>query len=358
MLDHIAAMSNKELADNFLTKITVGFINNNDTAYNDKNFIQGEVSVMARKKVGLWFYTNEHGDVIRSKIVKKLEEQDVEVIYDFDMRACYCLNGEVYTSDNDNLSKVDAFFFMNAEERNEHQNDMLRALEKSGVTVSNQVEPYSYANDKFIANVILRKSGVNVPRSMLIPTNFSTDKIQEIFRDWKAVVVKPRNKLGGNGIMKFNDFESFCDFYTFVEECVHNLYIEEYIPFKERDTRVEVFNGKVLGEGFSRLLTHSFKTNVKTGGKPIFIPADEDAKAMAVASANALGITATVVDLVRHSENGKPYVLEVNPFFGVFYGAYFESIGEVPPEHFTEFDQAKINVIVDHILSLISKDKS
>lgn len=311
---------------------------------------------MSKKKVGLWFYTNENGYVIRQQIIEKLQEQHIEVIYDFDMRECYCFNGEVYTKDDLNLSKLDAFFFMNAEERNDHQNDILKALDKSGVIISNQVESYLYANDKFTANTILRQNGINVAESMLIPFHFNQKKINKIFNRWRSVIVKPRDKICAIGIMKFDDPEKFYDFYLFAKEHVPNLYIEQYIPFEKRDTRVEIFDGKVVGEGFARIMNHSFKTNVRAGGKATFIPAEEDSKITAIAAAKALGINATIVDLVRHSETKEPYVLEVNPFLGVFYGAHFESLGERSPQHFTDIDQLKIRLIVEHILKLLSTE--
>lgn len=304
---------------------------------------------MKKKKVGLWFYTNENGNVIRKSIVEKLENNGLDVIYDFDMRTCYCQNGDVFTENGENLSDLDFFFFMNAEERNQHQHDILRALEKSGVKISNQVEPYSYANDKFLANCILRRAGVRVTESMLIPIDFPEVKIKDIFHEWKSVIVKPRDKICAIGIMKFDDAEKFIDFCLFAKEFKQNLYIEKYIPFKERDSRVEIFNGKVVGDGFSRLMRHSFKSNVRSGGIATYIPAEEDVRQIAKDAAKALGINATIVDIVRHSESQLPYVIEVNPFMGVFYGAHYESLGKVSPEYFTEIDKLKVNLIVDHI---------
>ncbi len=312
---------------------------------------------MTRKQVGLWFYTNEHGFTIRNQIIEKLQKQNINVVYDFDMRECYCFNGRVYTKEGIDLSAMDAFFFMNAEERNQHQHDMLKALDKSGVIISNQIEPYSYANDKFIANIILRQHGINVAESMLIPFNFTQEKIYELFSRWKSVIVKPRDRICAIGIMKFDDPEKFYDFYLFAKEHVPNLYIEQYIPFEKRDSRVEVFDGKVVGDGFSRVMNHSFKTNVRAGGVATFIPAEDDTKLMAVKAAQALGINATIVDLVRHSITQEPYVLEVNPFLGVFYGAHFESLNQKSPQHFTEIDQIKIELIVNHIIKLVSNTK-
>ncbi|MEM7151419.1 MAG: hypothetical protein AAF799_01195 [Myxococcota bacterium] len=307
---------------------------------------------MPQKRVGLWFYTNEHGHVIRQEIVDRLEAAGLDVTYDFDMRECYCLNGQVFTRDGINLSEMDVFHYMNAEERNDHQHDMLRLIEESGVEMFNSYASYTYANDKFLANCKLRQAGVNVADSMLIPVNFDEDRIRRIFDEWKSFIIKPRDKICATGIMKIDSYEKFYDFYLFAKEFVGNLYIERYIPFEKRDIRVEIFDDEVVGDGFSRVMGHSFKTNVRSGGRATFIPAEDDAKQTALDAARALGITTTIVDMVRNTETGEPYVLEVNPLLGVFYGAHYASLGQPVPEYFAEIDKVKIEYIVRHIIRL------
>jgi ribosomal protein S6--L-glutamate ligase len=271
------------------------------------------------------------------------------------MRECYCLDGEIYTKGHFNLSSLDVFYYMNAEERNAHQHDMLKMLELSGVTMFNSFASYSRANDKFVANCILRRHGINVARSMLLPPDFPKQRIERIFSEWKGIVVKPRDKIGATGIVKFTDFEAFYDFYLFAKEFVDNLYIEKLIPFRDRDIRVEVFEGHVIGDGFTRIMAHSFKTNVKSGGRATYIPAEEDAKQTALRAAKALGITTTIVDMVRNIEDGQPYVLEVNPLLGVFYGAHFASLGQEIPPYFARMDELKIDAISNHIIMLAER---
>lgn len=304
-------------------------------------------------RVGLWFYTNENGDVIQNSIRDALVEKDIEVVYGFDMRECYCLNGRVYTKDHQNLSELDVLFYMNMEERSPHQHDILKALEESGVRIENSFDTYALANDKFLTNMRLRQSGVKVADSMLIPTNIDDQVVRDIFGKWHSVVVKPRNGVCAQGVMKFDDAESFIDFLLYAKKYEDNVYIERKIDFIERDTRVEVFNGKVVGDGFSRVMNHSFKTNVRSGGVATYIPADEDSKETAVNAAKAVGINATIVDMVRDTSDGKPCVLEVNQFLGVFYGQYYYSIGDEPPEYFKNQDELKIALIVDYIQSIL-----
>ncbi|AVR98915.1 ATP-grasp domain-containing protein [Pseudoduganella armeniaca] len=304
---------------------------------------------MNPKKIGIWMYTNENGHVIRQQIVERLQRRGCVVHYDFDMRECHVKDGQVYTKDGVNLSDCDLFFHMNAEQRNAHQHDMLKMLELSGVRIVNDHQSYSYANDKFIASAILRRHGVRVTPSALIPMGEEKEVLRELLGGWGKLVVKPRDKICAEGIMMFEDFEAFYDFYLFAKSHVPNLYVEKYINFSARDIRVEVFDGQVVGQGFSRVMGHRFKTNVKSGGHAEFIPADEDAKETALAAARALGITATIVDMVRSDDDGLPYVLEVNPMIGVFYGQHFASLNVPVPPYFAEMDALKIELIARYL---------
>lgn len=249
---------------------------------------------------------------------------------------------------------------MNAEERSVHQDDMLKALTRKGVKIFNDYNAYSNANDKFIANLMLRKKGINVPPAILIPTDVSKDFLKDIFNQWKVVVVKPRSNIGAEGIIKFNEFEQFYDFYRAVENFYGSFYIEKFIPFENQDVRVEVFDGKVIGAGFTRIKTHSYKTNVKAGGMVTYIPASDSAKQLALDAVDALNITTSIVDMVYDIEEQQLCVLEVNPFLGVFYGAHLDSDlnkhtqTKQVYDYFKEMDELKVEIIVTHISALVA----
>jgi len=312
-----------------------------------------------KKTIGVWMYTNECGYVIRQQLVDRLIANNFDVVYDFDMRECFCLNGEVFTKNHINLSKLDALYFMNAEERNSHQDDILKALAKTGVKIINDYEAYWNANDKFIANTMLRAKGISVPEALLIPSNTNKELLQSIFIKWQKIVIKPRSSLGAEGIIKFDDFEQFYDFYKATENFYNSFYIEKFVNFIDRDIRVEVFNGKVIGEGFSRVKTHSYKTNAKAGGIVTCFPASQVAQQLAVDAVNALGTTASVVDMVYDIDKQALCVIEVNPFLGLFFGAYFDSENNQHTqsqdvyEYFKNLDELKIDAITKHIIAII-----
>jgi len=272
---------------------------------------------MGSGKIALWMYRNEGGDTIQNELKLKLEQKGYTVINNFDMRDCYFLNGNIYTKCGQNLLDVDLLYHMNADEQTPHQNEILRALYQSGVTVINSWDAFSKAKDKFTANLLLRKNGISVPPSALIPTKIISFVADKLFEQWESIIFKPRSNHGGKGIIRFKDASTFIDFTQTMNDYINNYYLEKYIDFDRHDYRVEIFNDQIIG-GYCRTKTHAFKTNIACGGlmTPITPPAEFNQ--IALVAARTLNIKATIVDMVKSKEDGKIYVLEVNPIMGIF----------------------------------------
>ena len=267
--------------------------------------------------IALWMYRNEGGDTIQNILKLKLENKGHTVINNFDMRDCYFLNGNIYTKCGQNLLDVDLLYHMNADEQTPHQNEILRALDQTGVTVINNWDSYSKAKDKFIANLLLRKNGISVPPSALIPTSVISSVAATIFERWGSVLFKPRSNHGGKGIIRFKDSSTFIDFTQTMNDYINNYYLEKYIDFDKHDYRVEVFDEQIIG-GYCRTKIHDFKTNIACGGLMTPITPPSEFNHIALAAAKTLNIKATIVDMVKSKEDGKIYVLEVNPIMGIF----------------------------------------
>ncbi len=45
---------------------------------------------MDKRKIGMWLYQNGGGDNIQKKIIKKLEERDIDVLAGINLRDCNC----------------------------------------------------------------------------------------------------------------------------------------------------------------------------------------------------------------------------------------------------------------------------
>ena len=49
------------------------------------------------KKVGLWMYKNDGGDIIQERLKSKLIKNNIFVLNDFDLRDCYIVNDKILT---------------------------------------------------------------------------------------------------------------------------------------------------------------------------------------------------------------------------------------------------------------------
>ena len=50
------------------------------------------------KKVGLWMYKNDGGDIIQERLKSKLIKNNIFVMNDFYLRDCYIVNDKILTS--------------------------------------------------------------------------------------------------------------------------------------------------------------------------------------------------------------------------------------------------------------------
>ena len=267
--------------------------------------------------IGIWMYRNDGGHAIHDRLKKELEDRGHTVISDFDMRDCYCLNSEIFTKDGENLSKVDVFYHMNADEQTPYQNDILKALEDSGVRVMPNWKSFSLAKDKFSTNLLLRKHGIDVPQATLMNKKNLDRQAKELFAQWGKICMKPRRNHGGKGIMLFDSPTHFLDFLQATDGLMDSYYLEQYIPFGDQDVRVEIFQDQVIG-GYSRKKTHTFKTNVSSGGLMTPNVPTADYQDIALRAVKLVGVETTMVDMVKSLVDNKIYILEVNPMMGIF----------------------------------------
>lgn len=310
------------------------------------------------KKVGIWMYENDNGINIKKRLVSKLKEIGYEVYSDFDMRECYVKESKVFSKEGYCLSDLDILYHMNADEQNSFQNDILKLIELSGVYVFNDYNSFIKCKDKVIANMILRNNNILVAPSMLINNNVNPEVLEKIINDWGSVIIKPRMNHGGKGIIKIDNYEQFVDFYIATKNYFDNYYIEKYIEFDDNDYRVEIFNNEVIGT-YCRGKHGTYKTNISSGGKMLDKDVDKEFVDIALKSAKVLGITTTIVDMIRSKKDNKIYVLEVNPIMGIFLEEGMKAGSKMPvqtqiPDRF-KTDNKKINMIVNYIDSYLRK---
>ncbi|WP_103258044.1 ATP-grasp domain-containing protein [Tabrizicola aquatica] len=301
-------------------------------------------------EIGLSMYDNDGGASIEARLTARLEALGHRVVGKIDMRESATRDGRVFTQDGRDLSALDVFFYMDADRQSPNQADQLHALERSGVRVVNTPGAYDAARDKPTANQMLRNAGISVPRSVLLTPRALARDAAALIRDWGSLVVKPRTRHGGYGIVRFTDAGQLADFCQ-IETGVDNYYCEEFIPFGDLDMRVEIAAGTGIG-GYSRRRTHAFKTNVSSGGIMTPNPPDTALRGLAEDAARAIGLEYSIVDFLRDERNGRVTVVEVNPILGIFVEEAMRvspktSLREVDPSY--ALDARKLEILTDHL---------
>jgi len=303
-------------------------------------------------------YENDNGINIKKRLISKLKKLGYEVYSDFDMRECYMKNSKVYSKEGYCLSELDILYHMNADEQNEFQNDILKLIELSGVHVFNDYNSFAKCKDKVMANMILRNNDILVAPSMLINNNVNPEFLKQIIDEWKSIIVKPRKNHGGKGIIKIDDYEQLLDFYVATKSYLDNYYIEKYIEFDDNDYRVEIFNGEVIGT-YCRSKNGTYKTNISSGGKMLDKEVGAEFIEIALKCSKVLGITTTIVDMIKSKKDNKIYVLEVNPIMGIFLEEGMKAGSKMPvqkeiPTRF-KTDDKKIDMIINYIEKHLNK---
>ena len=54
---------------------------------------------MSNRKIGMWLYTNAGGDKIAKKIIKQLQEREIDTINDINLRHAMAKNGNIIHND-------------------------------------------------------------------------------------------------------------------------------------------------------------------------------------------------------------------------------------------------------------------
>lgn len=183
----------------------------------------------------------------------------------------------------------------------------IRALELAGVYVMNPSMSWLTASDKVASLLILAKSGVPVPKTVVCEDPLLAYRSSSELEDF---VVKPTRGYMGFGSFKASRLD--IGFHEFVElyRRGNPIYVQEYLR-KEAggDYRAVVVDGEVLGVEFRR--GRGWKTNVAQGAEPTSAELKAELVELALKSVEVLGLDYAGVDVLESREG--LYVIEVNP---------------------------------------------
>jgi [lysine-biosynthesis-protein LysW]---L-2-aminoadipate ligase len=187
------------------------------------------------------------------------------------------------------------------------------ALEGLGVRTVNSSEAIRICGDKWKTALALREAGLPAPRTVLALGPEAVPGAAEELG--YPVVLKPLNGSWGRRVVLVRDPEEAG---AVLEYCAalpapqaQLLCVQEPIDKPDRDVRVIVVGGEVLGATYRLAAVDGWRTNVALGGESRPCPLDDDLTALAAAAAEATGAEIAGVDLLEDRDGGL-YVLEVN----------------------------------------------
>ncbi|HCR37919.1 MAG TPA: RimK family alpha-L-glutamate ligase [Synergistaceae bacterium] len=215
--------------------------------------------------------------------------------------------------------------------------DALHRLQDLGVRVINSAAVIERTVDKLFTLCLLEKAGLPVPATVACE---KLDQAMEAFEELGGdVVVKPIFGSEGRGMIRVSDTDLAYRVFSALEQQHYIFYLQEFLPHANRDYRLFIVDGKVIGA--MRRTGRNWKSNVAQGAQVAQVEPDRAMKALALEAAGVFDADYLGVDLLR-TVDGRNFLLEVNgiPGWRGFQKATGIDAGDV---------------LVDHILGEISR---
>ncbi|QKJ23054.1 ATP-grasp domain-containing protein [Poseidonibacter lekithochrous] len=294
---------------------------------------------MASRKIGMWMYQNGGGDEIQKKIIEKLEERDIKVIPNINLRDAIAKNGHILYDDM-KLDKLDLFFSYNAGEQTQYQMYLYKALSHV-VPMINSYDAFELTEDKFQTSFLLRKNKINTADYKLCHRD-DTFHLKAIMKKWDKMVYKPTDGWGGVGLTKIENQETLDMLMPFLNQMdLRYFYVEKFIDYDNTDYRVDIVDGKYIACYGRKASSEDWRTNVTSGGSVFLRDPDEAVIDLALKAVKVTGLDIAGVDIIYDRKKEEYVVLEVNGI-PAFATPEQEKMG-------LDFNNKKIDAIVDLI---------
>ncbi len=185
---------------------------------------------------------------------------------------------------------------------------ILDVLDSSNVFVPANAESYQITNNKYYTVKILSNAGINVPVSSL---SLSEEPALRMSKEvGYPCVVKLLSGFGGKGVMLAKDEEELKPLLDTLKLFKEFISTQEFFPNQPKDLRCLVVGEKVIGiERTAR--EGEWRSNVSKGGEATVVTVPEEAKKIAIETAEILGLNICAVDLMKNNQ-GEYVVVEVN----------------------------------------------
>jgi ribosomal protein S6--L-glutamate ligase len=300
---------------------------------------------MNNRRIGMWLYTNGGGDKIAKKIIKKLQEREIEVLNNINLRHSIAKNGHiVYHGDDqyygEKLDKLDLFFSYNAGEQTQYQMYLYQALNRV-IPMINSYDSFALTEDKFHTSFVLRNNGVKTADYKLCHRD-DGHELKKIIKKWDKMVYKPTDGWGGVGLTKIENEANLDMLLPFLNQMdLRYFYVEKFINYDNTDFRVDIVDGEFVSCYGRKANGTDWRTNVTSGGSVFMREANDEIIKVAKKACKATGVDIGGVDIIYDREKEEYIVLEVNGI-PAFATPEQEKMG-------LDFNDKKIDLIVDLI---------
>lgn len=223
------------------------------------------------------------------------------------------------------------FPYLGEEDRNFFSFAIIRQLDQLGVPIFNRAHVIEMVGDKLHTHQILAQNGLPTPDTLLAKFPVNLKLVEE--KIGFPVVVKTRLGSNGTGVFLIEHPNAFSDQMELIRATNPKIQLifQKFVSFsKGRDLRLFVVDGEVIASMERRAKEGDFKANYSAGGSvALFVP-DDEARELAIRTAEVLDIQVAGVDLL-FSESGGYTICEANTFPG--FKGLEQATGENIPMH-------------------------
>jgi len=262
------------------------------------------------RKIGIWMYQNGGGDKIERKLIKKLQDRDIECFTGLNLRQAHVKKGHIYHNKL-KVDKLDLFFSYNAGEQTQYQVYLYKALSRVIPTI-NSFEAFELTEDKFQTSFLLQHHGVATPEFRLHHRD-DNHFLKKIIKKWKKMVYKPTDGWGGVGLTKIENQDTLDMLLPFLNQMdLRFFYLEKFVKYDNTDYRVDIVDGEFVGCYGRRASGSDWRTNITSGGSVFLREPNDEVVNLAIKAAKICKADIAGVDIIYDLEREEYVVLEVN----------------------------------------------
>lgn len=187
---------------------------------------------------------------------------------------------------------------------------VVNQFDMMGIPVLNDAASIARSRDKFRSLQLLNKYNVDIPRTVMLKSPENLKEALEMVGG-PPVILKLVQGTQGIGVILAESREAVESTLDTLWRLGQNIIVQEFIrESRGEDIRAFVVGGEVVAAMRRKARIGEFRSNIHRGGSAVAVKLSSEYQAVAIKSAEFLGLKIAGVDMLR-SKKG-PKVMEVN----------------------------------------------